>query len=146
MTYAGAARRSVALKRMNYPGKRYASTRSFALGALGILCVACFRGPIFGPPPPIATVSVFIAPRDAALGPMRPGDTVRVVVEASAANGDFLPVPSAVTWMSSRPDIVQLEPTAAREQRIARAINPGTAVLSVVMAGVTGQATLTIAP
>lgn len=131
---------------MNYSRKHYAPTCAWVVSMLVLLGVACVHGPIFGPPPPIARVAVLFAGRDAALGPMRVGDTLRVIAQASAANGDFLATPSDVTWISSRPDVVQLDPTAARDQRIARAINAGTTTISVVMSGVTGQATLTIAP
>jgi hypothetical protein len=113
---------------------------------LVLLLIACkINGPIFSTPP-IAIVSVLIAPRAATLGPMKVGDTVSVFTQASAANGDFVPVPTAVTWASSRPDFVQLQPTAARDHRIAQAVGVGTTTISVTMSGVTGQATLTIAP
>lgn len=130
---------------MSVSRKDYAPTRSGIVGMVVLLCVACFRGPIFGSAPPITTVSVFIAPRPG-LGPMRVGDTVSVVAEASAANGDFLVPPAEVIWISSRPDVVQLDPTAVRDQHIARGISAGATIISVVMSGVTGQVTLTIAP
>jgi hypothetical protein len=77
---------------------------------------------------------------------MKVGDTVSVFAQASAANGDFVQAPPAVAWVSSHPEFVQLQSTDARDHRIAQAIGVGTTTISATMSGVTGQATLTIAP
>jgi hypothetical protein len=143
-------RRRAFLRWEREPNEPFHAERSAWLSCrpcvLVLLLIGCrTQSPIFETPP-IATVSVFIAHRAATLGPMKVGDTVSVFAEASAANGDFQPTPSATTWISSRPDFVQLQPTAARDHRIARAVGVGTATISVTMSGVTGQATLTIAP
>jgi hypothetical protein len=118
----------------------------WVVGLLIVLCAACSRSPIFGEQPRIARVTVLFAGRNPALGPMKVGDTISVFAQASAANGDFVVTPSAVTWTSAPAGVVQLDASAARDQRVVRGTSSGNATISAVMSGVTGQATLTIGP